>query len=415
MLFVLKLNNEKRFLHTNFDVCNLLSMRPKILFLKHTSFQVNSWFVELGIELSNKIGPSLMYTCIDSDMKINNLSILSAPTYIRTSYLSRLLSWFRYFIGATVVAWRNPPSTIIFMVAQPPFLPIIGYLRNLLYNQKYIVWVDDVYPDVLVRKGLFKDNSVIIRLWMRLNLLIYGRAEFVTTLGPCMATLTRQYVINNGKNKEVTIIPTWVDPEVIKPLKKALNPFALKYNQTDKLTVMYSGNFGVSHDIESIIVAAEQLQKHNDIHFLLVGGGTKFQLAEEASKKLQNLTTLSFQPEETLPYSLACADIAIVSLDKGYEGISMPCKTYYMMAAGAALLGISNIPSDLQFIIEKYNCGINILPGEITKFVDFILELRTNEDIITCYKKKSRQAAEQVFSKKVNVEKVYDLIKHSIS
>jgi len=86
-----------------------------------------------------------------------------------------------------------------------------------------------------------------------------------------------------------------------------------------------------------------------------------------------------------------------------------------MMAAGAALLGISNIPSDLQFIIEKYNCGINILPGEITKFVDFILELRTNEDIITCYKKKSRQAAEQVFSKKVNVEKVYDLIKHSIS
>jgi colanic acid biosynthesis glycosyl transferase WcaI len=388
-------------------------MRPRILFLKHTSFQVNSWFVELGIELSRKVGPSLMYTCIDSDMKINNLSILSAPPYIRTSYLSRLLSWFRYFIGSIIVAWRNPSSTIIFMVAQPPFLPIIGYLRNLLYNQKYIVWVDDVYPDVLVRKGLFKDNNLIIRLWKRLNLLMYGRAEFVTTLGPCMATLTRQYVTNNRENKNVTIIPTWVDPEVIKPLKKALNPFASKYNQVEKLTVMYSGNFGISHDIESLIIVAEKLQKYNDIHFLLVGGGAKFQLAEEASKKLQNLTALPYQPEETLPYSLACADIAVVTLDKGYEGISMPGKTYYMMSAGAALLGISDIPSDLQFVIEKYNCGINIPPGDVRKFANYLLELRANEDLLACYKKNSRQAAEHVFSKKVNVEKVYDMIRDS--
>jgi colanic acid biosynthesis glycosyl transferase WcaI len=386
-------------------------MKPKILFLKHTSFQVNSWFVELGVELSKKIGQSLMYTCIDSDMEINNLSILSAPTYIRTSYFSRLLSWFRYFIGSIIVVWRNPSSTIIFMVAQPPFLPIIGYLRNLLYNQKYIVWVDDVYPDVLVRKGLFKDNSFIIRLWKRLNILTYGRAEFVTTLGPCMATLTKQYVINNRGNKDVTIIPTWVDPEVIKPLEKALNPFALKYNQVEKLTVMYSGNFGVSHDIDSLISVAEKLQKNDDIHFLLVGGGAKFRLAEEASRKFQNLTALPYQPEETLPYSLACADIAVVTLDKGYEGISMPGRTYYMMSAGAALLGISNIPSDLQFVIEKYNCGINIPPGDVERFTNYLLELSANEVLIECYKENSRRAAEQVFSKNVNMEKVYEKVK----
>ena len=84
-----------------------------------------------------------------------------------------------------------------------------------------------------------------------------------------------------------------------------------------------------------------------------------------------------------------------------------------MMSAGAALLGISNIPSDLQFVIEKYNCGINIPPGDVRKFTNFLLELRVNEDLIACYKKNSRQAAEQVFSKKVNIEKVYDMIKYT--
>ena len=386
-------------------------MKPKILFLKHTGIQINSWFVELGVELSKIYGPSLMYTDIESDLEVGNLKILAAPPYSRKSYLSRLLSWFRYFIGSIIVTWRTSAVTPLFIVAQPPYLPIIGFIRNLIYGQRYMVWIDDVYPDVVVRKGLLKDKNPIIMLWKILNKLMYRRAQFVTTLGPCMRELVFQYVDSKEGGGDVIIIPTWVDPTVIKPFKKNKNPFALKYGQVDKLTVLYSGNFGVSHDIESIFAVAEQLQKYKDIHFMMIGDGAKFHLVKEASRRFNNITSVPFQPEEMLPYSLSCADIAIVTLDSGYEGISMPSKTYYMMAAGAALLGISETPSDLQFVIERYKCGINVQPGDVSSFVDFVLELRENQSLITSYRNNSRQAAELVFSKKINTEKISKMIR----
>ena len=45
-----------------------------------------------------------------------------------------------------------------------------------------------------------------------------------------------------------------------------------------------------------------------------------------------------------LPLSLASADCAIVRLDEGYEGVSVPSKTYQMMAAGAAILAVEPAP-----------------------------------------------------------------------
>ena len=356
-----------------------------------------------------------MFTNIKSNIGIGNLKIFAAPAYNRKSYISRLLSWLRYFIGAIIFTWRTSARALLFIVAEPPLLPIIGYLRNLFYGQKYVVWINDVYPDVVVRKCLFSNRSLIVRLWRRFNKLMYSRAEVVTTLGPYMKELVSQYVDGKKREKDVAIIPTWVDPTIIKPLEKIKNPFASKYRQVDKLTIMYSGNFGISHDIESIISVAEKLQKYNDVHFIMIGEGAKLQLVEEASLKLANITLLPLQIDEILPFSLSCADIAIVTLDSGFEGISMPSKTYYMMAAGAALVGISETPSDLQYVIEKYNCGINVRPGDVESFIDYILKFREKKDYALEHKKNSRLAAESVFSKMVNIEKISNMIRSAIN
>ncbi|KKL81786.1 hypothetical protein LCGC14_1991270, partial [marine sediment metagenome] len=52
-------------------------------------------------------------------------------------------------------------------------------------------------------------------------------------------------------------------------------------------------------------------------------------------KALPNVTLLPFQPFDVLPLSLASADCVITCLDEGYEGLSVPSKTYYALAAGA--------------------------------------------------------------------------------
>ena len=382
-----------------------MSRTPKVLFLKQTA-SMRNYFVELGADFSHMVGPVLMYTSVASDRQVDNLSIIAAPPYRRDSDRRRLVSWFRYFVGACALTWQTSPQTLLFLVAQPPYLPLIGYARNIFYGQTYLVLIEDVYPDVLLRHHRLSEKSIITRMWKGLNRLMLSRAERVFTLGPCMAMAVSQYVTPN----KIEIISTWVDSENIKPLAKAHNPFALQYGQVGKLTVLYSGNLGNSHDLDTLVEAAKRLEGQPDIHFLIIGDGPRWPELNQAAKKMQNLTLLPLQPEEVLPFSLTTGDVAVISLDKDMEGISMPSKTYYMMAAGCALLGLSRPPNDLQLVIKKYKCGVNIEPGDIAGAVRAILAFRDNDNLLTRCRDAARGAAECEFSRQINVKRLFNSI-----
>lgn len=386
-----------------------MSHAPRILFLKQTAM-MRHWFVELGTDLAEMVGPCLMYTSVDSDRQVGNLRILAAPPYRKDSDLHRLWSWFRYFIKAFWIIWRTPSHALLFIVSQPPYLPILGWLRNVLTGQRYVVWVDDIYPDSLIRLGRLSDGHVVTRVWRWLNRLMLSRAGRVFTLGPCMAEVLSQYLPGNDGGDRLMVVPTWVDPQAIRPLPKEENPFAIQHGQVDKLTVLYSGNLGLSHDLGTMVEAARRLQGREDIHFMIIGAGSRWAEIEKAARDLPNLTLLPYQPEEVLPFSLATGDVAVISLGQGFEGISMPSKTYYMMAAGAAILGLSKPPSDLQMIIEQHQCGINVKPGDVEGCIEAVLRSCQNEAFLRNCRRAARLAAQRVFCRSVNVHRVHDAI-----
>ncbi|TMB48718.1 MAG: glycosyltransferase family 4 protein, partial [Chloroflexi bacterium] len=192
---------------------------PAIVFLKQTA-SLRHWFVELGVDLAAELGPSLMYTSVPTDTRQGALRILAAPEYRKATDLVRLRTWFNYFLRAIRLVWRMPVTPLLFIVAQPPYLPIIGYLRNLLLGQRYVVWIDDVYPDTIVRHRRLTARNPLVRLWRRLNRLMLSRAERVFTLGPCMAEVLRPYVASDTRGDRIVIVPTWVDADAIGPLPK---------------------------------------------------------------------------------------------------------------------------------------------------------------------------------------------------
>ena len=86
---------------------------------------------------------------------------------------------------------------------------------------------------------------------------------------------------------------------------------------------------------------------------MVIGTGSRWNDLQQAAQRLSNLTLLPWQPEEMLPYSLSAGDVAVVSLGQGFEGVSMPSKTQYAMAAGSAILGLSHPSSDIKEVIEN--------------------------------------------------------------
>jgi len=263
------------------------------------------------------------------------------------------------------------------------------------------VLVYDIYPDILVMMGVITENNPIVKVWHWMNRKVYRDAVAVITLGRHMAArLTRNYPF--GK-KWLYVIPPWVDVEQIKPMSYGENPLLKSFNPDGKKVILYSGNMGLSHDIDSMLEAAKLLRGRKDLLFLFIGGGEKWQDAVDFQKDndLTNLQVLPFQPEERLPYTMSLADIALVALDDGAEGLMIPSKMFYYMAAGAAVIGICKGENDVSEIIRHSRCGVIIDPKNPKKMAEVIGDLAHNTEVLNRFKMCARKSAKESYSREV--------------
>ena len=342
-----------------------------------------------------QLGTVTLHTGSEFHELPSNVRIVSAPSYSNKSYLSRLITWSRYLIHAAGVVARLRGKPLIFLSSNPPLLALVGFLAKRLHGTPYIVHVLDVFPDVIVKAGLASKRNLVVRMWAALNRLCYKHAEAVITLGPIMGETVAQYLVDKSK---LVIVPYGVDPSALNPMQKEDNPFAVEHEQVQKLTVLYSGNYGLTHDLSGLFGAARMMSSDKDISFMLVGGGGRSHEMMEVADDCSNVAYLPFQPLEVVPYSMACAEVGVVTLGAKSAGISLPSKAYYLMAAGCALLGLSKGKNDIAALIKRYECGINVESDEPEAVHEAILKFKNDPDFLARCRSNSRKAAEEGLS-----------------
>jgi glycosyltransferase involved in cell wall biosynthesis len=202
----------------------------------------------------------------------------------------------------------------------------------------------------------------------------------------------------------ITVIPTWVDTDLLYPVPKWSNSWAKSHGLGSKFTIMYSGNFGETHDVDLLLTAARRLHHRSDLHFVLIGAGSRWEAVRSSVEECQdiNITVLPWQPAETLSESLSAADVSFVSLASGIEGMSMPSKTYYAMAAGSVILASCAEQSDLAEVVRTSRCGVIVRPNEVEEIVNACEYLSSHPIETATYKKNARVAAVERYSRRVN-------------
>jgi glycosyltransferase involved in cell wall biosynthesis len=275
-----------------------------------------------------------------------------------------------------------------------------------------VVLVYDIYPDFLVALGRLR-KGIISRCWDFFNRLVYENASLVMTIdGDMGRRLEEKIDVLKTDGAKVVSIPPWADIEFIRPVEKEQNPFAVKYHLLNKTILLYSGNMGHTHDIETILEAAKNLIEEEGIHFLFIGEGAKWSLVEKTIEEfhLDNITLLPFQPEEVLPLSMASGDIGVVAYQDGTQGCMSPSKACYYMAAGLPILVISDCETALTRLVEEKGCGIWVKNGDVSGMALAVKELSENPVLLAEYKKAARKTAEQFYSRK-NSELFVDVLK----
>ena len=370
-------------------------------------------FCELAEGLSNEFVDGVVLHTGHPDAKnINssgNIQLITAPEYNRKSRLTRGLTWVRYLISTTKLILFSKKSDGFLLSSNPPILGIWFWLLNFFKKNPYMVLVYDIYPDVLIEMSVVQQSNIIVKIWNWLNKKVYRDAKSIVTLGKHMAK--RLSTSNDLSLSKISIVPPWVDTDFIKPLAYENNPLAKNFNPGGKHIVLYSGNMGVSHDIDTMLGAVKQLRKRDDILFLFIGGGDKYQAVVDYQKshQLDNIAIYPYQEESDLPYTMALASISLVALDGGAQELMIPSKVFYYMAAGSAVIGICSGESELNDIINTCDCGVCMEPGDPQNLADKIEKLLQNPKELDAYRYNSRKLVIDTYGREIGIKRFISL------
>jgi EAL domain-containing protein (putative c-di-GMP-specific phosphodiesterase class I)/glycosyltransferase involved in cell wall biosynthesis len=310
--------------------------------------------------------------------------------WVRRSRLLRLGS--RKLLGRTVSSlafcWHaalhllkpEHRGDVILFVSEPPYLQTLGYLIKFFFHTPYVCLVYDLYPDVTVALHLFPEHHWIVRLWNWVNRAVWSQAEAIIV--PCQTMKARIVAKVPELADKITVIHNWADPTWIQPFTKQENAFAQTHDLVEPFTVLYSGNMGRCHDMDTVINAAWELRQ-DPVQFVFIGGGPKREecLQRVEALGLTNCKFLPYQDKQLLPQSLTACDLSIVSVDVGMEGLVAPSKFYSALCSGRPVAIICEKHSYLRPLVSDANCGAAFHNGDSQGLAGFIRYLAKDAEM----------------------------------
>ena len=252
--------------------------------------------------------------------------------------------------------------------------------------------IQDVFPDAAIETGAIT-NSAVIKVSRWLEKISYRSASIVTVLSDDL----RDNVVAKlpvSQASKVVVIPNFVDTVVIQP-RDRMTKYREDLGIDDRPVVMYAGNVGFSQSLNLLLDAAREFP---DVAFVVNGSGAARAALEADAEKLNNVFFGDYQPIERLSEVLATADIHAVLLKRGLGKVSVPSKTYSVMAAGRAVIAAIDPGTEVTRLIDGAKCGHTVLPDDSTLLIEALRTMLADSNEIRQMGERARQFVEQVAS-----------------
>ncbi len=290
---------------------------------------------------------------------------LRATGFGRARLLGRLADYLTFYALAFWTAIRLGRFDACVCLTTPPFIGLIGVLLRLARGTRLILWSMDLYPEVLSAYGFLPPSSLAYRALAWLARRIYRACDAVISLSDGMSGRLVQAGVDPAR---LSVVHNWGPGDAREPSPPPPGP---------RTVVMYSGNLGLGHQLETILEAARLLAGQPHVCFVLVGKG-KMRLSLERQATAEGLLNVEFRepvPLAELAASLASAHIHLVSQREGTQGLIVPSKLYGCLAAGRPVILAAPADCDAAAILRLAEAGCVIPPDDAKALADGISHL----------------------------------------
>jgi len=280
------------------------------------------------------------------------------------------------FIAQAVprITWLTGVSCLL-VSTSPPFAGFFGAVAAAVRRVPMVWWVMDVNPDQLVAIGRVRPDSWAVKLFDWMNRQALRVARDVIVLDRRMMEVVQRKA---KAPRPMHVIPPWAGAEPQDTGAPDANPFRNGLQCEGRLVVMYSGNHAITSPLATLLTAIRKMGDVGGLLFVFVGGGAGKAEVERLISERPDLPvrSLPYQPRDVLPFSLAAADVHVVSLADHAVGLVHPCKLYGAMAVGRPVIALASAESYVGEIVAEHDIGWRVSHGDVDGMIAVLRQVR---------------------------------------
>jgi colanic acid biosynthesis glycosyl transferase WcaI len=322
--------------------------------------------------------------------QLGNVRVIrvGSTDYSRTKMRERVMNYLTYVVLSVPRALLVRCDVVLAMT-DPPFEGIVGALVAMLKHKKYVYNIQDMYPDMAVG-GSIVAPGLLARVWERMHRWALRRATRVIVIGEDM----RRRIIAKGiEPQRVVVVRNGTELRAGEPQSDELNLEVIRTIRGDaRLVLVHAGNIGFYGAWQTLVSAAQALSGEG-VRVVFVGDGAQRGAVSMAAANAPNVRFLPFFPAADIASVLAAADLHIVTIKRGLEGVVVPSKMYGILASGRPMLAVAPAETDAAWICRERGAGLRAEPDKPAELIAVLREVLEQPERLVAMGRAARTVA----------------------
>ena len=335
--------------------------------------------VEILTGLPNYPDGSLFSNYKKDPNKFNSFcgsKIYRLPIILRkdSSKINLFLNYISFILSGIFIApfiLRKKKYDIIFTFATSPItVAIVSIFLAKIKNCKSVLWVLDLWPDILFELKIIK-NTYLISLLDDIIKKIYEKTDIILVQSKTFKSIIDKK-INNNKS---IYFPSW--PENLKHNIK----IKIK-KKVGKINIVFTGNIGEAQNFDNVFKVIKYFRKNKKLNWIIVGSGRKLNIFRRNTikYKIKNIEFYGNQPIQNISAFHSIADILLISLKKGKAlSATIPGKLQTYLNSNKYILGM--IDGEAKDLINESKAGKCVKPDDVKGMINLINKILSNKNL----------------------------------
>lgn len=298
---------------------------------------------------------------------------------------------------------------LIYLVSTPPIQGVLGAILKKIKKVPFVYNLQDIFPDSLVGTGLANRSGLLWKIGRVIENFTYKYADKIIVISE---DFKKNIMAKGVPEEKIVVVYNWVDQNAVKNIDRKDNKLFDRYNlDRNKFIITYSGNIGLTQNMDLLLDVAKGLETNEKIQFVLIGEGAYKDQVEQiiVRDNIKNVTLLPFQPYEDISHVFSLGDVGIIISKPGVGMNSVPSKTWSIMSASRPVLANFD-DNEVRTILNNNQCGIFTNAGDKVAFMDAIIELCQNKETCRKYGENGRKFVMENLTREIGTQKYVDVI-----